>query len=130
EGHEAARVAAGVMGGYPSASLNETLLGIPITAHILGGASLSDRPDRGVVDPYHRVFGQPGLHVIDGSAIGANLGANPSLTITAMAERAMAMWPNLGEEDPRPPLGDPYRPVDLVVPKHPAVPEGAPGSYL
>ncbi|MCJ7725453.1 MAG: GMC family oxidoreductase [Acidimicrobiia bacterium] len=130
EGHEAARTAAKAMGGYPSASLNETLLGIPITAHILGGASLADRPGRGVVDPYHRVFGQPGLHVVDGAAVGANLGANPSLTITAMAERAMSMWPNNGEDDPRPPLGDPYRPVDLVVPSQPVVPEGAPGSYL
>jgi len=130
EAHEAARVAAKVMGGDPSASLNETLLGIPITAHILGGASLADRADRGVVDPYHRVFGHPGLHVVDGSAVGANLGANPSLTITAMAERAMSMWPNNGEEDPRPPLGDPYQPVDLVVPNHPAVPDGAPGAYV
>ncbi len=129
EGHEATRVAAKAMGGYPSASLNETLLGIPITAHILGGAGLADRPDRGVVDPYHRMFGHPGLHVMDGSAVGANLGANPSLTITAMAERAMSMWPNIGDDDPRPPLGDPYRPVDLVVPNHPVVPDGAPGSY-
>ena len=116
--------------GYASASLNETVLGIPITAHILGGASLADRPDRGVVDPYHRVFGHPGLHVVDGAAVGANLGANPSLTITAMAERAMSMWPNKGQDDPRPPLGEPYRPVDLVTPEQPAVPEGAPGSYL
>ena len=86
------------------------------------------RSNRGVIDPYHRVFGHPGLHVIDGAAVGANLGANPSLTITAMAERAMSMWPNRGEEDPRPPLGEGYRPVEPVTPAHPAVPRGAPGA--
>jgi cholesterol oxidase len=129
EGHEATRIAAEVMGGDPAASINETLLGIPITAHILGGACLADKPDRGVVDPYHRMFGHPGLHVVDGAAVGANLGANPSLTITAMAERAMSMWPNRGEADPRPPLGEPYRPVTPVAPASPTVPAGAPGAY-
>ncbi len=129
EGHEAATVAAGVMGGDPSASLNETMLGIPITAHILGGAAIGDGPGRGVVDAYHRVFGQPGLHVVDGAAVGANLGANPSLTITALAERAMSMWPNKGTDDPRPLLGEEYRVVDRVEPLHPAVPAGAPGAY-
>ena len=65
---------------------------------------LRDRhsPETGVVDPYQRVFNYPGLHVADGSAISANLGVNPSLTITAQAERAMALWPNKGEADPRP----------------------------
>ena len=58
-----------------------------------------------MVDPYQRVYGHPGLHVVDGSAISANLGVNPSLTITAQAERAMAFWPNKGEADPRPALG-------------------------
>ena len=61
--------------------------------------------------------------------MGANLGANPSLTITALAERAMSMWPNKGADDPRPPLGESYRPVDRVEPLHPAVPAGAPGDY-
>jgi len=129
EGHEAVKVAAGVMGGEPSASLNETVLGIPITAHILGGASIGDGPEHGVVDAYHRVFGHPGLHVVDGAAVGANLGANPSLTITALAERAMSMWPNKGADDPRPKLGDAYRPVGRIDPDHPAVPAGAPGAY-
>ena len=64
-----------------------------------------------MVDPYQRVYGYPGLHVADGSAISANLGVNPSLTITAQAERAMAFWPNKGEADPRPPLGAAYAPV-------------------
>jgi len=62
---------------------------------------------RGVVDPYQRISGYPGLHVIDGSTISGNLGANPALTITAQFERAIALWPNKGEQHPRPPLGSP-----------------------
>jgi cholesterol oxidase len=127
-GHEAARAAAGAMNGFPQASINESLLGIPITAHVLGGAAIGAAPESGVIDPYHRVFGQPGLHVVDGGAVPANLGSNPSLTITALAERAMAMWPNTGEDDPRPPLGDPYRRVAPTSPRHPAVPAGASGA--
>jgi cholesterol oxidase len=81
-----------------------------------------------VIDPYQRLYGHPGLHVVDGSAISANLGVNPSLTITAQAERAMAFWPNKGEPDPRPALGSPYRRVEAVPPRRPAVPAGAPGA--
>ena len=58
----------------------------------------------------------------------ANLGVNPSLTITAQAERAMAFWPNLGDADPRPPLGSSYRPLRPVEPHQPAVPATAPGA--
>ena len=76
-----------------------------MTAHFIGGCVIGDSPETGVVDPYHRVYGHPGLHVVDGSTVSANLGVNPSLTITAQAERAMAFWPNRGEPDPRPPLG-------------------------
>jgi cholesterol oxidase len=65
---------------------------------------------------------------VDGSAVSANLGVNPSLTITAQAERAMALWPNRGEADPRSPLGEPYRRVDPVAPHKPVVPAGAPGA--
>ena len=69
-----------------------------------------------MIDPYQRVYGHPGLHVADGSAISANLGVNPSLSITAQAERAMAFWPNQGEADPRPPLGSPYERISPVAP--------------
>lgn len=78
------------------------VFGIPLTAHFLGGAVISDSPDTGVVDRYHRVWGHPGLHVVDGAAVPANPGVNPSLTITALAERAMSYWPRSGEVDPRP----------------------------
>ena len=76
--------------GYVGSILTETLFGIPTTAHILGGACMGRTKDDGVIDHRHRVFGYDGLYVIDGSAMSANPGVNPSLTITAMAERAMA----------------------------------------
>jgi len=123
--NQAARAGAEHMGGFPGSSVNEVLLDIPMTAHILGGACLGDSAATGVIDPYHRVFAYQGLHVVDGAAVSANLGVNPSLTITAMAERAMAMWPNRGDDDPRPTPGEPYRTVDPVRPAVPAVPEGA-----
>ena len=79
-------------------------LDLPITAHILGGAVPAETPAGGVVDRYHRVFGHPGLHVVDGSTVSRNLGVNPALTIAAQAERAMAAWPRAGERDERPAL--------------------------
>lgn len=79
------------------------VFGVPMTAHFLGGAIVSASPEQGVVDPYHRIWGYPGLHVVDGAAVPANPGVNPSLTITAMAERAMAGWPRRDEPDARPP---------------------------
>lgn len=99
-----------------------------MTAHFVGGCVIGADAESGVIDPYHRVFGHPGLHVVDGSAITANLGVNPSLTITAQAERAMALWPNKGEADARPSLGESYHRVDPVAPAHPVVPEAAPGA--
>ena len=75
---------------------------MPLTAHFLGGCVISGDPDSGVVDSYHRVWRYPGLHVVDGSAVSANLGVNPSLTITAQAERAMSLWPQHGAVDERP----------------------------
>ena len=86
-------------------------LGMPLTAHFIGGCAIGDSPQTGVVDAYQRVYNYPGLHVVDGSAISANLGVNPSLTITAQAERAMAFWPNKGEPDARAGLGSAYQRV-------------------
>jgi cholesterol oxidase len=105
----------------PGSSLGE-IVDVPMTAHFLGGAVISTTPERGVIDPYHRVWGYPGLHVVDGSAVSANLGVNPSLTITAQAERAMSLWPNHGEADPRPAQGEAYQRLEPVPAKQPAVP--------
>lgn len=99
-----------------------------LTAHFVGGCAIGADADTGVVDAYHRAFGHPGLHIVDGSAITANLGVNPSLTITAQAERAMALWPNKGEEDTRPALGEAYRRMAAVAPKNPVVPDHAPAA--
>jgi cholesterol oxidase len=126
-GNEAVRRMAAVMGGTPGGSIGEPF-NRPLTAHFIGGCAIGTDPDSGVIDPYQRLFGHPGLHVVDGSAISANLGVNPSLTITAQAERAMALWPNMGEPDPRPALGAPYRRIDPVPPRQPAVPAEAPGA--
>jgi cholesterol oxidase len=109
--NEFARLTADEIGGIGFSSVNEVLFDTPLTAHILGGATIGESADTGVVDAYHRVFGHPGLHIIDGAAIGANLGVNPSLTITAMAERACSMWPPKGDIDQRPALGEPYAPL-------------------
>jgi cholesterol oxidase len=76
--------------GIPQSTFNEMLLDIPSTAHILGGCGIGPDEEHGVIDINHEVFGYPGLYVVDGSVIPANLGVNPSLTITAMAERAMS----------------------------------------
>jgi len=98
------------------------------SAHFIGGIPIGDSSKSGAVDPYQRMFGQPGLHVIDGSVLPANPGVNPSLTITALAERAMSLWPNKGEADTRPPLGSGYERIDPVMPHRPFMPAGAPGE--
>jgi cholesterol oxidase len=126
--NEAARIGADIMDGTACGSVFEALLDVPTTAHILGGCCIGDSAETGVIDPYHRVYGHPGLHVADGSAVSANLGVNPSLTITAMTERAMSMWPNKGDEDPRPPLGAGYERLDRVRPARAAVPVDAPAA--
>jgi cholesterol oxidase len=126
-GHEVAHRLAEHLGGTPLGSWTE-VADIPVTAHILGGAPIGDAIESGVIDPYQRVYGYPGLHVTDGSAISANLGVNPSLTITAQAERALSFWPNKGEDDPRPSLGADYRELGPVEPRHPVVPADAPGA--
>jgi cholesterol oxidase len=127
EAHEATRMIADEVGGMAGGTWGD-LYDIPLTAHFLGGCAIGASPDTGVIDAYHRVYGHEGLHIVDGSAVSANLGVNPSLTITAQAERAMSFWPNKGEEDPRPALGSPYVRIRPVAPRNPAVPATAPGA--
>jgi len=93
EAAELARRVAQKLDGLPMTLASETVLGIPTTAHILGGCCMGDSPETGVIDTQHRLFGYPGLYVVDGAAISANPGVNPSLTITALAERAMSFIP-------------------------------------
>ena len=107
---------------YPGGTLSEAF-DIPLTAHFLGGAPIADSPATGVIDPYHRLWGHPGISVVDGSAVSANLGVNPSLTITAQAERAFSLWPNAGDADGRPAQGDAYRRLEPVPAQSPAVRE-------
>jgi len=126
-GHDAVRRIAKRIGGFPAGGWND-VFNIPMTAHLLGGAVIGDSPETGVIDPYHRVYGHPGLHVVDGASVSVNLGVNPALTITAQAERAMALWPNQGEHDHRAQLGEPYRQLDPIAPRNPIVPAGAPGA--
>jgi cholesterol oxidase len=125
--HDATRRIAEHIGGFPGGTVGD-VVNVPMTAHILGGCVISESVETGVIDPYHRVHGYPTLHVVDGAAISANLGVNPSLTITAQAERAMSMWPNAGEADPRPAPGESYVRVPPVAPARPAVPASAPGA--
>jgi cholesterol oxidase len=91
--NDAARAYAASIGGEPLNSTIESVGGLAVTAHVLGGARVATGPDRGVVGPDHEVFGHRGLYVVDGAAVPGNLGVNPCLTITAMAERAMARMP-------------------------------------
>jgi cholesterol oxidase len=126
--YDAVRRLARIMGARQAYGAVGEPLGMPLTAHFIGGCTIGDSPQTGVVDAYQRVYGYDGLHVVDGSAISANLGVNPSLTITAQAERAMAFWPNKGEADERPALGSAYARIQPVAPKNPVVPEAAPGA--
>ncbi|TQF05059.1 GMC family oxidoreductase [Kitasatospora acidiphila] len=126
---EGAKALAAEINGFAGSTVGE-VFDIPMTAHFIGGCPIADSPEHGVVDPYHRLYGHPGISVVDGSAISANLGVNPSLTITAQAERAMSMWPNKGEADLRPAQGEAYRRVTAVAPVRPAVPAGAFGELL
>ncbi|MBZ5740134.1 GMC oxidoreductase [Nocardioides mangrovi] len=127
KGNEAIRTMAEIMGGFPGSAVGDAF-NMPLTAHFIGGCAIGDSAETGVVDPFQRVYGHPGLHVADGSAVTANLGVNPSLTITAQAERAMAFWPNKGEVDARPDLGAAYARIEPVRPLHPVVPDDAPGA--
>ncbi|RDG38085.1 GMC oxidoreductase [Streptomyces corynorhini] len=124
---EVVRRTAQQLGGEPAGTL-PGLAHVPVVLPFVGGCPIGATPEDGVVDPYHRLHGHPGLHVVDGSSVTADAGVNPSLTITAHAERAMSFWPNRGEADPRPAPGAGYRRVEPVHPAHPAVPPHAPAA--
>lgn len=126
-GNEVTRRIAKKIDGVAGGTWGE-LFNIPLTAHFLGGAAIGDSPETGVIDPYQRVYNYPTLHVMDGAAISANLGVNPSLSITAQAERATSLWPNKGEQDQRPAQGEPYRRLAPIAPVRPVVPADAPGA--
>jgi cholesterol oxidase len=128
-GYEATRRIADKLDAEPGSSWAD-VFNIPMTAHFLGGCVIGADADRGVIDPYHRVYGYPTLSVVDGAAVSANLGVNPSLTIAAQAERAASFWPNKGEEDPRPPMWQAYRRIAPVRAARPVVPEGAPAALV
>jgi cholesterol oxidase len=125
--NQVVRRMAKLMNGTPGGTIGEPF-NVPMTAHFIGGCAIGDSPETGVVDPYHRVYGYDGLHILDGSTISANLGVNPSLTITAQAERALAFWPNKGADDTRPAVGSAYQRLQPVKPGHPVVPADAPGA--
>ncbi|WP_405869978.1 GMC family oxidoreductase N-terminal domain-containing protein [Streptomyces sp. NBC_00005] len=124
---ESASAIAADINGFAGSNVGE-LMGTPLTAHFLGGCPIGGSRETGVIDPYHRLYGHPGISVVDGAAVSANLGVNPSLTITAQAERAMSYWPNKGEQDPRPEQGAAYERLKPVEPQAPAVPADAFGA--
>lgn len=131
EGNEATRRGAAHFDKAVAGGVWPEVFNIPLTAHFLGGCTISDSPETGVVDPYHRVWGYPSMFVTDGSSITANPGVNPSLSITANAERAAALWPNKGQVDPRPDQATTlagYQRVTPVRPEHPVVPDEAPAA--
>ena len=113
----------GIAGGHVG-----DLIDAPFTAHFVGGCVIGPDAAHGVVDPYHRAWNYPTLHIVDGSTITANLGVNPSLTITAQAERALSLWPNKGEQDSRPQQGAEYEMLKPIAPHSPFVPKGAIGE--
>jgi cholesterol oxidase len=122
--NEVVRRIAEKRGGIAGGNIGE-LINAPFTAHFVGGCVIGDSEKSGVIDPYHRVWNYPTLHIVDGSSLTANLGVNPSLTITAQAERAMSFWPNKGEGDSRPDQSLPYKAIGAMAPQSPAIPRGA-----
>ena len=125
--NEVARRIAENNGGIAGGHIGD-LVNAPFTAHFVGGCVIGDSISNGVIDPYHRVYNYPTMHVVDGASVTANLGVNPSLTITAQAERAFSMWPNKGETDPRPAQNSNYQRVAAIFPNKPFVPAGAVGE--
>ena len=94
-----AKTLAQLTGGFPMSMLPEILFNVPGTAHCIGGCVIADSPNHGVVDSHHRVFNYKNMYICDGSVVAANLGVNPSLTITALAERAMSFIPLVEDTD-------------------------------
>ena len=125
--NEVARRIADKYGGIAGGHVGD-LISAPFTAHFVGGCVIGKNDSEGVIDAYHRVWNYPSLHIVDGSALTANLGVNPSLTITAQAERAFSLWPNKGDLDPRPAQKSQYQRIEAVAPKKPFVPEHAYGA--
>ena len=125
--NEVARRIADKYGGVAGGHVGD-LISAPFTAHFVGGCVIGKNDSEGVIDAYHRVWNYPSLHIVDGSALTANLGVNPSLTITAQAERAFSLWPNKGDLDPRPAQKSQYQRIEAVAPKKPFVPEHAFGA--
>ena len=125
--NETARAIAKEYGGVAAGHVGD-LINAPFTAHFVGGCVIGSNPNEGVIDPYHRVWNYPTLHIVDGSTITANLGVNPSLTITAQAERALSFWPNKYEADSRPLQNQPYKQLLPVTPHSPAIPSSAPAA--
>ena len=125
--NEVARRIADKYGGVAGGHVGD-LISAPFTAHFVGGCVIGKNDSEGVIDAYHRVWNYPSLHIVDGSALTANLGVNPSLTITAQAERAFSLWPNKGDLDPRPAQKSQYQRIEAVAPKKPFVPEHAYGA--
>jgi cholesterol oxidase len=97
--NEFAQKYAQVTGGFPMSMLPEILFDVPGTAHCIGGCVIADSSTHGVVDSRHRVFNYKNMYICDGSVVAANLGVNPSLTITALAERAMSFIPPAADTD-------------------------------
>ncbi len=125
--NEVVRRIADKYGGIAGGHIGD-LIDAPFTAHFVGGCVIGENAEHGVIDPYHRVYNYPTLHIVDGSTITANLGVNPSLTITAQAERALSMWPNKGDVDLRPTQDGKYLRIFPIAPNQPFVPAGAVGA--
>jgi cholesterol oxidase len=104
-GHQITRQYADKIGGEPIGTLLETVVNVPMTAHMLGGCVIGRDESEGVLDLECQAFNYPGLYVVDGSIVPANPGVNPSLTITALAEYAMSRVPPRPGAEPRQPLG-------------------------
>ncbi|MFC7447730.1 GMC family oxidoreductase N-terminal domain-containing protein [Rhodococcus daqingensis] len=128
-GNDATRRIAEKIDGVAGGTWGE-IFNIPLTAHFLGGCAIGSDREHGVIDPYHRVYGYPTLSVVDGASVSANLGVNPSLTISAQAERAASLWPNKGEQDMRPAQGEGYLRINPIAPNSPVVPASAPAALV